>query len=66
MVRLVTERSWVRTLDDETIFRSPFIWIKEWIKTVTHFDLLHVYNLTNGRVDIDEWMAYKTQFFGFE
>ena len=46
----MTERSWVQTPTMETIFQAPFIWIKAWNKNC---------NPSNGRVDFEEWSAYK-------
>ena len=47
----------------ETIFDALLIWIKAWINKFVDSS---VANPANGRVDIDEWLAYKIQFCGLE
>jgi hypothetical protein len=43
----------------ETIFQAPFIWIKVWNKNCGK-------NPANGRVDFEEWWAYKIQLYVIE
>ena len=46
----------------ETIFQAPFIWIKAWNKNCGKTLTWHCCmccNPTNGRVDFEEWSAYK-------
>ncbi len=35
----MTERSWVQTPTEETIFQAPFIWIKAWSKNQVEMNL---------------------------
>ncbi len=50
-------------------FRAPFIWIKAWNKicgkTLTWHCCMWC-NLVNGRVDFEEWLAYKIQLPGIK
>jgi hypothetical protein len=65
----MTERSWVQTPTMETIFQTPFIWIKAWnndcVKTLTWHCCICC-NPAYGRVDFEKWSAYKIQLHGFE
>ena len=61
----MTERSWVQTPTVETIFQAPFIWIKAWNKICLENSNLFC-NPANGRVDFEEWSAYKIQLHGIE
>jgi hypothetical protein len=48
----------------ETIFQAPFIWIKAWNKKLWKSLTWHCCiccNPANGRVDFEEWSAYKIQ-----
>ena len=51
------EDSWPRVGGFESHFPVPFILIKA---------LLLQKSLANGRVDIEEWLVYKTQLHGLE
>ena len=65
----MTERSWVQTPTMETIFQAPFIWIKAWNKNCGKTLTWHCCmccNPANGRVDFEEWSAYKIQLHGIE
>ncbi len=65
----MTERSWVQTPTMETIFQAPFIWIKAWNKNCGKTLTWHCCmccNPANGRVDFEEWLAYKIQLRGIE
>ncbi len=58
----MTKWSWVQTPTDATIFQAPFIWIKAWNKNCGRALTWHCFmccNLANGRVDFEEWLAYK-------
>ena len=65
------ERLWIRTPipTGETIFQAPLIWIKAWNKTLWKTLTWHCCiccNPANGRVDFEEWLAYKIQLHGTE
>jgi hypothetical protein len=65
----MTKRSWVQTLTMETIFQAPFIWIKAWNKNCGKTLTWHCCmccNPANGRVDFEEWSAYKIHLHGIE
>ncbi len=65
----MTERSWVQTPTMETIFQAPFIWIKGWNKNCGKLwpgIVAYAVTLQNGRVDFEEWLAYKIQLHGIE
>jgi hypothetical protein len=65
----MTERSWVQTPTMETIFQAPFIWIKALSKNCGKTLTWHCCmccNPANGRVDFEEWSAYKIQLHGIE
>ena len=65
----MTEMSWVQTPTMETIFQAPFIWIKAWNKNVEKTLTWHCCmccNPANGRVDFEEWTAYKIQLHGID
>jgi hypothetical protein len=65
----MTERSWVQTHTMETIFQAPFIWIKAWNKKLWKTLTRHCCmccNPANGRVDFEDWSAYKIQLHGSE
>ncbi len=65
----MTKRSWVQTLTMENIFQAPLIWIKAWNKNCGKTLIWHCCmccNPTNGRVDFEEWSAYKIQLHGTE
>ena len=53
----------------KTIFQAPFIWIKAWNKNCGKTLTWHCCmccNPANGRVDFEEWSAYKIQLLGIE
>ena len=65
----MTERSWVQTPTLETIFQEPFIWIKAWNKNLWKALTWHCCiccTPANGRVDFEEWLAFKIQLHGTE
>ncbi len=65
----MTERSWAQTPTMEFIFQAPFIWIKAWNQNCGKTLAWHCcmcYNPANGRVDFEEWSAYKIQLHGIE
>jgi hypothetical protein len=65
----MTERSWVQPPTMETIFQAPFIWIKAWNKNCGKLlpgIVACAVIPQNGRVDVEEWSAYKIQLHGIE
>ena len=56
----MTERLLVRTPAKETIFPSPFVWLKAWITTVGNSHMSWCYH-ARGLVDIEKLLAYKMQ-----
>jgi hypothetical protein len=60
----MTERSWVQTPTEETIFQAPFIWIKAWSKNQVEINLalLHMLNPAKGRVEFEEGWLLKSSF----
>ncbi len=65
----MTKRFWVQTPTMETISQAPFIRIKAWNKNCGKTLTWHCCmccNPANGRVDFEEWSAYKIQLHGIE
>jgi hypothetical protein len=54
----MTERLWVQTPTEETIFQAPFIWIKVWIKNQEEICCY----LAKGRVEFEDGWLIKSSF----
>ena len=53
----------------ESICHAPFNWIRAWITNMSETLTWHCCtfcNPANGKVFIEEWLAFKTQLHGFE
>jgi hypothetical protein len=60
----MTERLWVQTPTEETIFQAPFIWIKAWNKIewkLTWHCCIYC-NPAKGRVDFEDGWLIKSSF----
>jgi hypothetical protein len=57
----MTERSWVQTPTEETIFQAPFIWIKK-PRAKIEWKLTWHCNPAKGRVDFEDSWLIKYSF----
>jgi hypothetical protein len=61
----MTERSWVQTPTEETIFQAPFIWIKsleQKLKWKSTWHCCICCNPEKGRVDFEDRWLIKSSF----
>jgi hypothetical protein len=61
----MTERLWVQTPTEETIFQAPFIWIKSLEQKIDWKLTWHCcmcYNPSKGRVDFEDRWLIKPSF----